>query len=104
MIKFSVLYPADGGTRFDHDYYRTTHMPLLKERLGAACFSYTIDKGISGREPGSPAPFVAGCHLLVESVDAYHAALAPHAAEVRADLANYTDIIPVIQFSEVVEG
>lgn len=25
-----------------------------------------------------------------------------HAAEIRGDLANYTDIVPVLQFSEVV--
>jgi hypothetical protein len=37
MIKVSVLYPADGGTTFDHDDYPTTHLPLLEERRGDAC-------------------------------------------------------------------
>ena len=43
MIKMSVYYPASGGSRFDHDYYRTRHMPLIKDRLGAACLSYEIE-------------------------------------------------------------
>ena len=29
MIKVSVMYPFAPGARFDHDYYRDTHMPLL---------------------------------------------------------------------------
>jgi uncharacterized protein (TIGR02118 family) len=28
----------------------------------------------------------------------------PHRAEVAADVANYTDIAPIVQFSEIVEG
>ena len=36
MIKVSVLYPFAAGCRFDLDYYCNRHMPLVKERLGAA--------------------------------------------------------------------
>ena len=28
MIRVSVLYPSGEGSTFDHDYYRTTHVPL----------------------------------------------------------------------------
>src|SRR6185312_4185403 len=34
MIKVSVMYPNTPGGRFDHDYYRDKHMPLVKARLG----------------------------------------------------------------------
>lgn len=54
MIKVSVMYPYREGARFDHAYYRDTHMPLVSARMGAACLRYTVDKGISGGEPGSP--------------------------------------------------
>ena len=46
MIKVSVMYPNQPGARFDHDYYRATHMPLVKERMGDKCRFYTIDKGV----------------------------------------------------------
>ena len=29
MIRVSVLYPSGEGTTFNHDYYRTTHVPLV---------------------------------------------------------------------------
>ena len=36
MIKVSVMYPNTPGARFDHDYYRDRHLPLIKSRMGAA--------------------------------------------------------------------
>jgi uncharacterized protein (TIGR02118 family) len=104
MIKVSVMYPNTPGARFDHAYYRDTHMPLIKRRMGDSCKSYTIDKGIAGREPGAPPTYVAMCHLYCESVDAFQAGFGPHAEEVRGDIRNYTDLTPVIQISEVVVG
>lgn len=47
MFKISVMYPNTPGARFDHAYYRDKHMPLVKARLGAACESYTVDKGLT---------------------------------------------------------
>jgi uncharacterized protein (TIGR02118 family) len=52
MIKVSVMYPYTAGARFDHTYYRDKHMPMVKQRLGAACLYYTVDKGIAGGAPG----------------------------------------------------
>lgn len=102
MIKVSVLYPASEGARFDHDYYRTSHMDLVAERLGDACIRYSVDKGISGGAPGSAPSYVAMCHIYSESVAAFQAGFAPHADEILADVANYTDIAPLMLVSEVV--
>lgn len=102
MIKFSVYYPAAGGSKFDHDYYRTRHMPMIQERLGDACLRYEIDKGLAGRDSGSAPEFVAACHVYSPTLETFQDAIGPHAAEIRADVANYTDIVPIVQFSEVV--
>ncbi|MDQ0568229.1 uncharacterized protein (TIGR02118 family) [Variovorax paradoxus] len=104
MIKVSVMYPYTQGARFDHAYYRDKHMPLLKARMGDACKSYTIDKGLAGGEPGTPPTYVGMCHVLCDSVDAFQAAFGPHAGEILGDIKNYTDIAPVLQISEVVVG
>lgn len=104
MIRFSVMYPYAADARFDHDYYRDKHMPLLKARLGDACISYTIEKGLAGGAPGTPPTYVGMCHVLSESVETFQTAFGPHAKEIRGDVKNYTDIAPVIQISEVVVG
>jgi len=102
MIKVSVMYPNTPGARFDHDYYKDKHMPLVKARMGDACKSYTVDKGLAGGAPGTDPVYVAKCDFVCTSFEAFQAARGPHAQEIRADIANYTDIQPVLQISEVV--
>ncbi|MBA2127230.1 EthD family reductase [Hyphomicrobium methylovorum] len=101
MIKVSVFYPNTPGARFDHEYYRDKHMPMVQTKMGANCKRYTVDKGIAGGAPGAPAPFIGMCHIYCESVAAFQAGFGPHAAEIMADIKNYTDLSPVIQISEV---
>jgi uncharacterized protein (TIGR02118 family) len=93
MIKVSVMYANTPGARFDHTY-------LIKARLGNACKHYSVDKGLAGE----PAPYVGMCHIYCDSMEAFDAALVPHAAETTADIANYTDLRPVFQIGEVVVG
>ena len=104
MIKISVMYPNTPGVRFDHDYYRDKHMPLVKRLMGESCTSYTVDKGIAGGGPGAPAIYIAMCHLFCESVEAFQSGFGPHASEIMADVPKYTDLAPVIQISEIVVG
>jgi uncharacterized protein (TIGR02118 family) len=42
------------------------------------------------------------CAFICASIEGYETAMQAHRAEVLADIANYTDIAPVVQFSEVV--
>ena len=102
MIKVSVMYPNRPGVQFDHDYYRDKHLPLIKSRMGAALNYYTIDKGLVGGAPDAPAAYVAACHLLCDSVEAYQSSFDPYAREIRGDIRSFTDVTPIIQISEVV--
>lgn len=102
MIKLSVMYPYSPEAHFDYDYYRDSHMPLLKERLGDVCLYYTIDKGFNGVAPGSNPAFIAMCHVYCESVEALMTGIGPYADELAADVANFTNVMPLQQISEVV--
>jgi uncharacterized protein (TIGR02118 family) len=104
MIKVSVMYPNKPGARFDQAYYLDKHMPLVKARMGAACKTYTVDKGMAGGTPGSAPTYVGMCHIFCDSVEAFQAGFGPHAQEIMGDIPNYTDLQPVIQISEVVVG
>ena len=104
MIKVSVMYPHTSGARFDHEYYATRHMPMVKSKMGPTCRSFAVDRGIAGGEAGAPPTYVGMSHIFFDSVEAFQAAFAPCAKEILADIPNYTDIPALIQISEVVVG
>lgn len=104
MIKVSVMYANTPGARFDHEYYRNKHMPLVKKKMGDSCKSYAVDKGLAGGAPGVAAPYIGMGHLFCDSIEAFQAGFGPHAQEILADIPNYTDVTPIIQISEVVVG
>jgi uncharacterized protein (TIGR02118 family) len=104
MIKVSVMYPNAPGAKFDHEYYREKHMPMVKSRMGGHCKYYTVDKGLAGGAPDAPATYIAMGHLFCETVEAFQAGFGPHAEEILGDIPNYTDQTPVIQISEVAVG
>jgi uncharacterized protein (TIGR02118 family) len=101
MIKVSVLYPNRPGAKFDMTYYCEKHIPMVQQKLGAACKRVAVEHGTAGMSPGSPPAFIAMGHLYCDSVPAFQTAFAPHAQTIMADIANYTDIEPTIQISDV---
>jgi len=95
MIKLSVYYPSTEGATFDHEYYRDKHVPLCLKTWGLPAAE--IDKGVDG-------PHVAAVHFKFDSLDALQAAMgAEGTGAVLADVANYTNIAPVLQTSEIVD-
>lgn len=96
MIRVSVLYPSGEGTTFNHDYYRTTHVPLVAKAWNPV--GTQIDKVISG-------PHEAAVHMTFDSLEAFQGAMgSPLTGDVMADVQNYTNIAPVMQVSEIIEG
>jgi uncharacterized protein (TIGR02118 family) len=100
MIRLSILYPNIEGKKFDKDYYLNIHMPMSIKLQGDAVKSVQVDFGISGL-PGTSPNYTAMCSFVYDSFEAFEAAFMPHAKVLQDDIANYTDIETVIQFSEV---
>ena len=95
MIRVSVFYPKTEGGTFDHDYYRNTHVPMCGKTWNVGG---EIDKGIDG-------PYEAAVHFFFDSMDQFQSAMgAEGTKDVMADVANYTNITPVMLISEVVDG
>jgi uncharacterized protein (TIGR02118 family) len=101
MIKVSVMYPNAAGTKFDMTYYLDHHIPMLRRLFGSALKGVSVEHGISGEEAESPAPYIATCHLLFDSVHTFQASFAPHAQEITEDIRTYTNSEPLIQIGEV---
>jgi uncharacterized protein (TIGR02118 family) len=92
-MSLNVIYPNREGTRFDTDYYGSTHIPLAMKVMKAD--SVTLIAGVPMGD--APAPYAMICHFEFASSEALQAALAdPGMAEVRADVANFTDIAPTV--------
>ena len=102
MIKVSVLYPNGEGKKFDMNYYSTKHVALLGGLLGDAIKGATVESGLGGGAPGSPAPFAAIGNLYFESLEAFQNSFGPNTEAIMGDLPNFTNIEPVIQIAEVV--
>ena len=103
MIKVTILYPNEEGKTFDMEYYSNKHMPMLRKRFGNSLKKLEIDKGISGRTPNDPIPFLAVGYLYFESIADYQNSFGPNAQKIRGDIPNYTNIQPIVQISEVVQ-
>ncbi len=101
MIRVSVLYPYKDSARFNMDYYLRKHIPLVRQRLGTALKGVSVEQGIAGGVPNSPAPFVTLCHLLFDGLTEVRSAIGSHGAELMADLPNYSNVEPTVQISEV---
>jgi uncharacterized protein (TIGR02118 family) len=92
MIKFSVFYPEGEGVTFDHEYYRSKHVPLCVETWRPA--RAEIDRGING-------PNVAAVHFFFATEEDLQQALGSKGTEaILSDVSNYTSIVPVTQVSE----
>ncbi len=103
MIKISILYPNNKGSRFDMSYYIDTHMPMSIGLLSAhsGFKGVSVERGLGGAMPGTDAAYIVMCHFLFNSAEDFMAAFTPHAAELQGDMLNYTNIEPIIQVSEV---
>jgi len=101
MIKVTILYPNGDGKKFDMDYYSNKHMPMVASLLGDSLKLFEIDKGIAGRTPDEPIPYLAIGYLYFDKLSAYQNSFRPNAEKIRNDIPNYTNIQPVIQISEV---
>jgi uncharacterized protein (TIGR02118 family) len=96
-MSLNVIYPNHDGARFDTSYYRSTHIPLAMKVMKAA--TVVLIEGVP--MDGSAAPYAMIAHFQFASADAIKAALAdPAMADVRADVARFTDIKPTVMLGK----
>ena len=96
-MSLNVIYPNHEGARFDMAYYRSSHIPLATKVMKAS--SVTLIEGVPME--GAASPFVMIVHFEFPSAEALKAAVSdPGMAEVRADVAKFTDITPTVMLGK----
>jgi len=99
MMSLNVVYPTHEGSRFDVEYYRTTHIPLAMKVMKAD--KVVLIEGVPSGD--KPPPIAMICHFQFASAEALAASgTAPGMAEVRADVAKFTDIKPLVMVGKTV--
>ncbi|PPJ58264.1 hypothetical protein CBER1_07311 [Cercospora berteroae] len=91
----TVVYPQ--GAKFNMDYYKSTHMPLVQEKWGK--FGLKSWKVLKFPDD---AAYTVQATLEWDSIsDFQNAATSPEAKEVLGDVPNFSDKEPVILAGEV---
>ncbi len=100
MITVSVIYAKNDGSRFDYDYYLKRHVPLVVSRWGGmGLVKAKLLKGSAALDGSGPGIELIAL-LSFDSVDAVRVAMAAHGDEIVGDIANFTNVQPVIQMNE----
>jgi uncharacterized protein (TIGR02118 family) len=101
MLYVTAVYPNDPGSRFDVDYYLTSHSARADALLaphGLRAIRTTI--GIAALD-GAPPPYWAVSEMHFTSRAEFDAAIAASGDALFADIPNYTDVTPILQISEL---
>ena len=100
MIVVSVTYPNSDGAKFDFDYFREKHMPLVRSLLSdSGLQDIKALRGVAA-PGGGPATNQAVSLLSFASLDGFQSGIAKHGAAIFADRPNFTDIKPLFQINE----
>lgn len=104
MYILTVTYPAADGATFDFDYYRQIHLPMVGEALGPHGLGYaSVLKGEAALD-GSPPPFLVQATFSFRDEAGARAAVAsPETQQMIADIGNFTNVAPVLQFNTAVQ-
>ena len=101
MIKMAIYYPNGEGKTFDMDYYTDNHMQMGVTLLGDALKGMAIDKGLANGTPDTPVQYLAIGYFFFDSMSSFQEAMGANSEKLKADVPNFTNIVPNIQISEV---
>ena len=100
MFRLTVSYANTEDAKFDFDYYRLTHIPMVVDLIGPAAVRSDVCRGMSGAG-GTTAPTLATGHIYLEDLAPFVAAFEEHGARIMGDLPNFTNLAPQVVIEEI---
>ncbi|GAB3168854.1 hypothetical protein GCM10027291_18140 [Telluribacter humicola] len=83
------------------NYFLETHIPLVKERLiPMGLQDIDLEEGLAGPTPDVLPAYALIGSLNFETLDQLQQAMDTHAAELIADIPNFTNVQPLMQVSQ----
>jgi uncharacterized protein (TIGR02118 family) len=91
----TILYKNGDDVRWDVDYYRTGHMPLIMNLYGREAIKrFELRRGDSGQAPDSKAAFVGSVNIYINKQAAFDAAGQKHGPTLVKDVPNFSSVMP----------
>lgn len=76
---------------------------MVANLFGDLLKHYAIEKGMAGRTPDEPIPYLAIGYFYFDQLSDYQNAMGQNAEKILNDIPNYTNVKPIVQISEVVK-
>jgi uncharacterized protein (TIGR02118 family) len=103
MYIITIHYPNSEGATFDHEYYRTRHLPEVGKAFGPFGLGYaSVLKGEESADGAPPAYFITTILSFREEQGARDALASEGAKALVADVPNFTSVRPFVQFNTAV--
>jgi uncharacterized protein (TIGR02118 family) len=99
----TILYPNSEGVRWDVDYYRTGHMPLIMRLYGTAAIKrFELRKGDTDMAGGKPA-YIGTVNIYIQDQKVFDEAGKKHGKTLVEDVPHFSSVMPNA-FPTVIHG
>jgi uncharacterized protein (TIGR02118 family) len=99
----TIVYPNSEGVRWDVEYYKAHHMPLIMKLYGKAAIKrFELRKGASG-QTGGQAPYIGSVNIYIQDQKAFDAAGKEHGPTLVKDVPHFSSVMP-IAFPTTIHG
>ena len=91
----TIVYPYSDGVRWDVEYYKAHHMPLIMRLYGPdAIKRFELRKGGAG-QTGGPPKYIGSVNIYINNQKAFDAAGKKHGPTLVADVPHFSSVMPI---------
>ena len=91
----TILYPNSDGVRWDVEYYRTHHMPLIMKLYGKEAIKrFELRKGAMDQTGGAPT-YIGSVNIYINDQAAFDAAGKQHGPTLVKDVPHFSSVMPI---------
>lgn len=103
MYILTVTYPKSPDSRFDFEYFRSTHLPQVGKAFKPYGLGYaSVLRGEESLGGGEPVYFATTILSFATKEGARNAVASDAGKALAENVANFTDVTPVMQFNSAV--
>jgi uncharacterized protein (TIGR02118 family) len=103
MYILSITFPRTEDSTFDFGHFRSKHLPALGEAFRPFGLGYaSVLRGQEALDGGQPASYAICVLSFASEEGARNAVKSDAARDLMADIANFTNVTPVMQFNTAV--